>query len=176
MTQGLGKIHAKFNPVCTCAMKYEPEIRINEDAMSRLTPDEKQRFVNDCQPEVFHYDETTDQVEVRNPMAANNIDEILKVGLLLSKSQPDNLVQIRIVPERYHFEVETTGALSPMQVLRSALRVLQHKLHAVEVAARMAITSVPALSVAMAAAGGAGGGGGGGGGGGRRSTTPVEDE
>lgn len=31
----MGKVHAKFNPVATVSMRYEPEIKLNYDLLDR---------------------------------------------------------------------------------------------------------------------------------------------
>eukprot|EP01138_Halocafeteria_seosinensis_P010258 gb/GECG01010476.1/.p1 GENE.gb/GECG01010476.1/~~gb/GECG01010476.1/.p1 ORF type:complete len:356 (+),score=41.24 gb/GECG01010476.1/:1-1068(+) len=127
---GTGKIHSKFSPVCTACLQYEPDIRLNHELLEHLTAEEKSRFVNDCQPEVFEYRPDTEQVVVADALAANNIDEIQKTGMKLSRAKgfSENIVTINIVPDKFYLEIETTGALTPAQVLLSALRILQSKM------------------------------------------------
>ena len=60
--KGIGKDHAKWMPVATCSFQYMPDIRINQSEMDKLTPAEKQAFVESSPTRVFAYDEVTDQV------------------------------------------------------------------------------------------------------------------
>jgi hypothetical protein len=48
----------------------------------RLAPKDKVRFVKQCQPGVFRYDEGTDVLSVANARKARNIDEIRKIGMV----------------------------------------------------------------------------------------------
>jgi hypothetical protein len=81
-SQGIGKIHAKFNPVATISMRQEPVIVLNRDLMEKLSVkasgigyfvtcrlrmssvhplQDKKSFVRLCQPGVFRYNEATEQ-------------------------------------------------------------------------------------------------------------------
>ena len=134
---GVGKIHAKFNPCATVAMRRVPDIRLNVDLLERLPAKVKQWFVKQCTPGVFSYDKATDQIVLVSAKKANNIDEIRKIGLKLQKDAdlPENVVSVGWVPDRFIFTVEPSGSLRPAQILESALSVLQAKLETITEAA-----------------------------------------
>lgn len=71
---------------------------------------------------------------VANPLEANNIDEIQKTGMKISRERGfnGNIVHINIVPDKFYLDIETTGALTPAQVLLNALRVLQNKMKTIQ--------------------------------------------
>ena len=48
----------------------------------RISAKEKAKFVKDCQPGVFRYDEASDALTVAKARKATNIDEIRKIGLV----------------------------------------------------------------------------------------------
>ena len=61
---------------------------------------------------------------------ATNIDEIRRLGAKIQKDSDfaENIVSVGFVPDRFVFTVEPSGALSPAQILDSALKVLEDKL------------------------------------------------
>lgn len=127
---GIGRIHYKWSPVCTVAMTYVPEIRINPEVAEACTAEELQQFVMDCQVGLFEFREDTKQVVVADAsILANRIDvEGIGMELARSKKMSENLVTITYKPNTYIFEVESTGALTPAQIVLSALQVLERKL------------------------------------------------
>jgi DNA-directed RNA polymerase II subunit RPB3 len=131
---GVGKIHAKFNPTSTVAMRYCPDIRINRELMETLPSKIKSWFVKQCTPGVFQYDKATDQVILAEPKRANNIDEIRKIGAKIQKDNDfiENIVSVGFIPDRFVFTVEPSGSLSPDMILISALTVLEGKLEVIE--------------------------------------------
>ena len=52
--KGIGKIHAKWSPVSTCAMRKQPKVHIDDEVINRaLTLEQKRTFVNKCPRKVF---------------------------------------------------------------------------------------------------------------------------
>jgi DNA-directed RNA polymerase II subunit RPB3 len=127
---GVGKIHARFNPTATVAMRHEPDIRLNRELLELCAPKVKAWFVKQCTPGVFAYDKATEQVVLVSAKKATNIDEIRRLGAKIQKDSDfaENIVSVGFVPDRFVFTVEPSGALSPAQILESALTVLQDKL------------------------------------------------
>lgn len=63
--KGIGKDHAKWMPVATCSFQYMPDITLNQAELDKLTPSEKQAFVESSPTRVFAYDEVTDQARYK---------------------------------------------------------------------------------------------------------------
>jgi len=120
--RGVGKGHAKWIP-CHVTKQEEAEIYINRARLDELTDDEKQEWTKSCPREVFTYNEKV----MEEPKAEKCIfcNECKKKAETLGK--PD-LVDIHAKPESFVFTVETTGALSPSEVVISAIQVLKDKL------------------------------------------------
>lgn len=105
---GMGKLHAKFNPTSTVAVRSIPTVRIDRALLEGIPAKEKKAFVKACQPGVLHYDEASDQVIVEAAEKATNIDEIRKQGQALARKHalPGNPVHAAFVPNLYIFTVE----------------------------------------------------------------------
>eukprot|EP01102_Stenamoeba_stenopodia_P010984 TRINITY_DN3353_c0_g1_i3.p1 TRINITY_DN3353_c0_g1~~TRINITY_DN3353_c0_g1_i3.p1 ORF type:complete len:329 (-),score=68.37 TRINITY_DN3353_c0_g1_i3:379-1365(-) len=123
--KGVGKEHAKWSPSCGTVYQFDPDIHINYDVMDQLEEQEKIEWVNSCPTKVYRYNEDNQQVEIENARACMFCNECkLKAEAL---GRPD-LVTIGMKPERYIFSVETTGSLSPEEVVMSAIKELRAKL------------------------------------------------
>lgn len=60
--KGIGKFHAKWSPVATVSMFYEPEIIINETLMKTLTLKQKGEWIASNPTQVFMIDPATEEV------------------------------------------------------------------------------------------------------------------
>jgi len=123
--KGVGKEHAKWSPSCGTTYAFEPDIRINHDAMDLLDARQKQEWVKSCPKGVYGYEEDTHTVDIEDAAACIFCDECKKKAIQLDV--PD-LVSIRQKQDRFLFTVETTGALRPEEVVRSAIKIIQEKL------------------------------------------------
>mmetsp|Transcript_10182 Transcript_10182/g.30625 ORF Transcript_10182/g.30625 Transcript_10182/m.30625 type:complete len:306 (-) Transcript_10182:304-1221(-) len=125
--KGIGKDHAKWQPVATVAFQYMPDIRINHALMRTLTPAQRREWVASTpgKEAVFRYNETTEQVEIVDAEAYMYDDECIAKA---EEMQKPGLVDIRPIEDKFIFRVETTGVLAPEVVISTALEVLQGKL------------------------------------------------
>ena len=71
--KGVGRDHAKWQPVATATYRFEPEITINEELMATLTEEEKMAFVESSPTALFRYDEATRRVVVDAPDQARSV-------------------------------------------------------------------------------------------------------
>ena len=123
--KGVGRDHAKWQPVATAVYRFEPEITINEDLMATLTEEEKIKFVESSPTPVFRYNDQTRKVEVDVPESYTYDGECLKWAEDMGKP---GLVDIRAKEDTFLFTVESTGALPPETIVLNALKVLDTKL------------------------------------------------
>lgn len=65
--KGIGKMHAKWSPVSTCAMRKQPVVKIDDEAVNRaLTLEQKKQFVAKCPRKVFGINQLKQTVEIEN--------------------------------------------------------------------------------------------------------------
>lgn len=65
--KGIGKTHAKWSPVATCAMRKEPIVEIDEDKINRdIGVQERRDFVETCPKRVYKFNEVRKAVEIED--------------------------------------------------------------------------------------------------------------
>jgi DNA-directed RNA polymerase alpha subunit len=132
---GIGRMHYKWSPACVCAMSYEPVVKINTEVAEAMSAEEKVDFVQRCQPGVFDYRTDKEQIVCTADAEAvlNNPIEIETIGgeIAKAKGMSENLISITYKPNTFVFDLETSGCLTPFQVVTAALQVMRKKLHVV---------------------------------------------
>lgn len=125
--KGIPKYHAKFMPVATALMRYQPIIKMDREVMDSLTLDEKIDFVQCCPRKVFELD-IEDKVQVARLNDCIWCDECsAKVREFGHKDK----VKATMHHDIFHFTVEGVtpdGPRSVIDVVRASIRVLDYKL------------------------------------------------
>jgi len=127
--KGVGKEHAKWSPSCGVTYRFEPDIRLNLTKIDDLDDKQKQDFVNSCPSRVYRYDEVTKQVEIEDAQQCTFCDECVKKGEQIAKGS--GLVSVNQKTDVFIFTVESTGSLSPEEIVLSAIRVIKDKLNTI---------------------------------------------
>jgi len=118
--KGIGRDHAKFSPVATVYYRLLPEIRIQKDFF-----DQDARRLQKCfSPGVVELEPTEDGrkkaviVDARNDSCSRNVfrHDDLKNHVVLEK-----------VKDHFIFNIESTGAIKPTDLVPMALDVLMEK-------------------------------------------------
>lgn len=130
--KGIPKYHAKFMPVATCVMNYEPIVTVNQDVANAPAPeglslDEKIEFVQACPRKVFELD-IEDTIQVARHRDCIFCDECTTKARELGRK---DLCSAQMDTNCFHFTVEAVtsdGPRSAVDVVRAALRILDYKL------------------------------------------------
>lgn len=93
--KGIGKIHAKWSPVCTCVMKQVPNVQIlnmdGDNFLNTLSHDDKKKFCQACPSKVFKYDENKDELIVDKPEKCTYCEEcLIKTQEFINKKDKDD--------------------------------------------------------------------------------------
>lgn len=132
--KGIGKEHAKWTPTATATFQQVPNIVLNQEVISDLTQEEKKRFIERCPRKVFGdvHDEEDVEVSVVKPLDCVYCEECVFFGEELKPPQPD-IISVDVKhPGEFIFTVETTGALTPYDIVLKAIQVLKGKLNMLE--------------------------------------------
>jgi len=125
--KGIPKYHAKWMPVATSIMQYEPDLKLNRDLADSLTIDEKIEFVESCPRKVFELD-MEDKVQIARYSHCIFCDECVTKAKVLGKK---DMVTVKMDANMFHFTVEAVtpdGPRNVIDVVRAALRILDYKL------------------------------------------------
>lgn len=123
--KGIGKLHAKYSPVCGCTFQPEPYVQLNKARLEEMTDEEKRTFVGSCPRRVYAYEEKRGRVDLVEEAACIFCDECV---IAAEKMKKKDLVVVSTRPNRFIFNVETTGALPSEVVVYQAIKILREKL------------------------------------------------
>lgn len=136
--KGIGKEHAKWSPMCSVAFRTEPPpvtIDLKElNSIFATDRDTKDKIV-ELSEGLFkmedgeYHDELDYEIPFKERRIAITQDTIRRVSeLVLEKGHSAASIIKYNKAERFEFTAETTGAISPGNALREAIKVLRNKL------------------------------------------------
>lgn len=111
---GLGKDHARFQPVSTVSYKYRALIEIDN---TRITAELAEEISNQCPKKVF--------TAKNGKLKVVNNDECTLCNAC-SDIDPD-AVKIIPIDKEIIFFIESTGALEPITILKKSLAIIKEK-------------------------------------------------
>jgi len=123
--KGIGKEHAKWIPSSVATFQYDPDVRLNETDVAKLTDEQKAAFAKSCPTNVYAYDSQTQVLTVEDPSKCTYCEECIRKA---ETFQLPDLVSISQKPDRFIFTVEGTGALKPVQIVQLAFEQIKAKI------------------------------------------------
>merc|ERR1711862_1001707 len=124
--KGIPKYHAKFMPVATCVMRYQPVLKLDPNVLEIMSLDQKLDLVMSCPRKVMEL--VDDKVVVARLDDCIYCDECEEVGKRIGHR---SLAKATQNTNMFHFTVESVtphGPRSAIQVVRAAFRVFDWKL------------------------------------------------
>jgi DNA-directed RNA polymerase alpha subunit len=124
--KGTAKTHAKWSPVATCQMRKEPTVWIDDDKINNnLSIEKRKEFVGTCPRKVYRFN------EMRNAVEIEDADKCILCIECVRYAQAEGLeraVKVGERDEKFIFTVESTGVLTPEDIVGRALNILKEKL------------------------------------------------
>lgn len=128
--KGIGKEHAKWSPVSTVALKYDPVVKLNDDMLNDFELEKRKGLVDACPTGVFELDEATKQVQVIHPANCIFCKECIFLAEDYRKSPEDPLaVNIQHSADKFYFTIETTGSIISLDSSALHITIACHTNH-----------------------------------------------
>lgn len=126
--KGIGKDHAKFSPVATAVFRYQPLVTLNQRLIRAMTPLQRQDLVASDPNAILVYNEADDSVSLGDTESYAYDNECVIRAEELGFPGAVEVVQKQ---DTFIFTVESTGVLSPADIVLHAIDVLKEKLDVV---------------------------------------------
>lgn len=118
--KGVGKDHAKFQPVATVSYRLKPDISLKEGAILGDMAIELKRL---CPAGVFDVEELGNEVKTR----VSHPEKCTMCGECTRSQKWDDKVALKRMQDTFVFTVESLGAIAPQVIVQEALKILRTK-------------------------------------------------
>jgi DNA-directed RNA polymerase II subunit RPB3 len=122
--KGVGRVHAKWSPVCVAAYHQIAEIDFRKSLVEEMTEQEKQEVVASCPQRILHLGHD-------GRFTTSRIEECTFCNQCIRQAEIFNKKDAIIIQSKrgiFVFNVETVGSLSPESVVLKAFNTLMQKL------------------------------------------------
>ena len=130
---GIAKQHAKWSPVSACSFMCKTIVIPNMAAYNLLTPDEQAEIRSVCrEPHIFDGTHAGGAVDVENTKDWLFTGELEEKCREITGKYDHSLVSISRDETSFIFNVETTGAMPPYEVVHEALKKINSKMRSLK--------------------------------------------
>lgn len=116
-------MHAKWSPVSLVTFQPDPSIKIDETI--DLTTEQKYAIRDSCPVKVFEIHEGVFKVVSQDKCIY--CSQCKKTTEALDMNNFKNFITIRMKKDRYIFKIESFGSLSPVAIVKKAMKVIKEK-------------------------------------------------
>lgn len=131
-TKGIAREHAKWSPCSCAAYRMDPIIRVDQAFFVEKSKEDSKyldTFISTCPNNVFKkIDSEEDPIDVENTSECTFCRQCQEFLESEGEKDPEGLIVIDQVPDKYIFKVESTGALRPEVIVSRAFEILANKL------------------------------------------------
>jgi DNA-directed RNA polymerase II subunit RPB3 len=127
--KGIGKDHAKWQPVATAVFQHLPDIRIDAGIVASLTDEQRDALCAADPRGTFKHNRLAQKIEVVDPELYQYDGEVLSKAEELGVPGAIDIIQRE---DAFVFRIESTGARPAADIVQSAFEVLQYKLYNLE--------------------------------------------
>eukprot|EP00890_Picochlorum_soloecismus_P006604 jgi/Picsp_1/769/NSC_04258-R1_dna-directed rna polymerase ii subunit rpb3-a len=127
--KGIGKDHAKWQPVATAVFQHLPDIRIDAGIVASLTDEQRDALCAADPRGTFKHNRLAQKIEVVDPELYQYDGEVLSKAEELGVPGAIDIMQRE---DAFVFRIESTGARPAADIVQSAFEVLQYKLYNLE--------------------------------------------
>jgi DNA-directed RNA polymerase II subunit RPB3 len=127
--KGIGKDHAKWQPVATATFQYVPKITINHTLVDTLSEAQREDLCAADPRKTFKYNKLTRRIEVADPLTYQYDGEVLVKAEELGIP---GAIDIEQQQDQFYFRIEGTGALHAGDVVVIALDIINDKINTLQ--------------------------------------------
>lgn len=124
---GIGKEHAKWNPTCTAVFAYESEVELNRKVYATMSGEQRAEFVESC-PKKLVKPYSKDDLNYEAVESEEASACMVCIDCIEGARSYPGLAKVRDKPQHFKFNVESTGALRPEDIVQRSVSVLSQKL------------------------------------------------
>jgi len=123
--KSIGRVHAKWAPVCISAYHQIADIKFDPHKMRDIGNDQKAEIVDSCPCGVLSLNHSNGEIEIENIEKCSFCNSCVRV---MDQMRIKHAISIESRPNIFVFNIETIGMHPPEKVVKYAFEALSNKL------------------------------------------------